>query len=393
MRIIGAIALLAGLAALPSPADAAPRSAEERQERVRRQHAEVERELDLLRATDDEVSDALTSLEADVAREQSVLLEATAAADRARSEAQDARLQEALVFEEIQALEAAVRRSAVLDFMAGGSITATEALLGADDVATATRAREMVDAVSARDIELVEDLGRARRELVVRRRDADRAKELASTRQQAIGEQVGAVEDVRDEQAQLAGAVEERIAGRLAEAAALQQVDAQLAGQIEAEQQALDARLAVLGVDGEDIGGVTSTRDRPVPSLLRVGGIVVNERMAGSVRALLMTATADGIDLGGGGFRNPAQQVELRRAHCGTSDFAIYRMSASRCSPPTAPPGESMHERGLAIDFTFEGTLISSRRNRAFQWLRANARRFGLRNLPSEPWHWSVNGH
>ncbi|CAN5616611.1 hypothetical protein BH18ACT1_BH18ACT1_16790 [soil metagenome] len=69
MRIIGAIALLAGLAALPSPADAAPRSAEERQERVRRQHAEVERELDLLRATDDEVSDALTSLEADVARE------------------------------------------------------------------------------------------------------------------------------------------------------------------------------------------------------------------------------------------------------------------------------------------------------------------------------------
>ncbi|CAN5616662.1 hypothetical protein BH18ACT1_BH18ACT1_16800 [soil metagenome] len=318
---------------------------------------------------------------------------ATAAADRARSEAQDARLQEALVFEEIQALEAAVRRSAVLDFMAGGSITATEALLGADDVATATRAREMVDAVSARDIELVEDLGRARRELVVRRRDADRAKELASTRQQAIGEQVGAVEDVRDKQAQLAGAVEERIAGRLAEAAALQQVDAQLAGQIEAEQQALDARLAVLGVDGGDIGGVTSTRDRPVPSLLRVGGIVVNERVAGSVRALLMTATADGIDLGGGGYRNPAQQVELRRAHCGTSDFAIYRMSASRCSPPTAPPGESMHERGLAIDFTFEGTLISSRRNRGFQWLRANARRFGLRNLPSEPWHWSVNGH
>ena len=26
------------------------------------------------------------------------------------------------------------------------------------------------------------------------------------------------------------------------------------------------------------------------------------------------------------------------------------------------------------------------------EWLDANAGRFGLVNLPSEPWHWSVNG-
>ena len=28
----------------------------------------------------------------------------------------------------------------------------------------------------------------------------------------------------------------------------------------------------------------------------------------------------------------------------------------------------------------------------AFVWLTANAARFGFFNLPSEPWHWSVNG-
>ena len=52
-----------------------------------------------------------------------------------------------------------------------------------------------------------------------------------------------------------------------------------------------------------------------------------------------------------------------------------------------------MHEQGLAIDFTHGGSLISSRSSAAFQWLAANAGRFGFRNLPSEPWHWSTNGN
>ncbi len=51
-----------------------------------------------------------------------------------------------------------------------------------------------------------------------------------------------------------------------------------------------------------------------------------------------------------------------------------------------------MHEQGRAIDFTSNGSLIRSRSNRAFVWLSANAARYGLYNLPSEPWHWSTNG-
>ena len=42
----------------------------------------------------------------------------------------------------------------------------------------------------------------------------------------------------------------------------------------------------------------------------------------------------------------------VRRANCGSSNYAIYQMPASACSPPTARPGTSMHEQGLAIDFT-----------------------------------------
>ncbi len=64
-------------------------------------------------------------------------------------------------------------------------------------------------------------------------------------------------------------------------------------------------------------------------------------------------------------------------------------MSASQCSPPTAKPGSSMHEVGLAIDFE----NCSSRSSTCHVWLKNNAARFGFINLPSEPWHWLINGN
>lgn len=48
-----------------------------------------------------------------------------------------------------------------------------------------------------------------------------------------------------------------------------------------------------------------------------------------------------------------------------------------------------MHERGLAVDFAH----CSSRSSGCYQWLAKHAAAYGLFNLPSEPWHWSVNGN
>ena len=107
---------------------------------------------------------------------------------------------------------------------------------------------------------------------------------------------------------------------------------------------------------------------------------------------MLAAAAADGVRLSGGGYRSSANQVALRRAHCGGSNYAVYQAPASSCRPPTARPGASMHERGLAIDFASGGGTIG-RGSAAYQWLRANASRFGFFNLPSEAWHWSTNGN
>jgi hypothetical protein len=67
-------------------------------------------------------------------------------------------------------------------------------------------------------------------------------------------------------------------------------------------------------------------------------------------------------------------------------------MPSSQCSPPTARPGTSMHELGLAIDFSCNGTLIRNRASACHQWLADHAASYGLHPLVCEPWHWSSNG-
>lgn len=130
--------------------------------------------------------------------------------------------------------------------------------------------------------------------------------------------------------------------------------------------------------------------------LSRVGGITVANAIAYDIEALLEDARAAGIVLGGHGYRSPETTAALRRAN-GCPD--VYESPASSCRVPTARPGESMHEQGRAIDFTWQGRTICYPRsasrcssNAAFDWLRANGYRYGLRVLDSEAWHWSTNG-
>ena len=77
---------------------------------------------------------------------------------------------------------------------------------------------------------------------------------------------------------------------------------------------------------------------------------------------------------------------------CGTSEYDIWEMPSWECSPPVARPGRSMHEQGLAIDFTGGRRSHPEPIHPAFSWLADNAERFGFYNLPSEPWHWSTTG-
>jgi len=101
-----------------------------------------------------------------------------------------------------------------------------------------------------------------------------------------------------------------------------------------------------------------------------------------SQKAIDMTKAAkqDSVTLTGSGFRSYEDQQELRRQHCPDP----INSPSGDCVPPTAKAGDSNHEKGIASDFNMVGGV--------WNWLSANADKYGYYNLPSESWHWSTSG-
>lgn len=61
------------------------------------------------------------------------------------------------------------------------------------------------------------------------------------------------------------------------------------------------------------------------------------------------------------GRRSNAEQISLRKAHCGTSAYDVFDKPSSQCSPPTAKPGTSKHETGQAADLGGDLAYVESR--------------------------------
>ncbi len=145
-------------------------------------------------------------------------------------------------------------------------------------------------------------------------------------------------------------------------------------------------------VIGQDAG----IGDTPDPNikirLCNVNGITVNVAIEAHVRAITEGAASEGLNIGGGGYRSYETQIRLRREHCGATDYDIYQKPSGQCRPPTARPGSSLHEWGLAVDLTCSGATVR-RNDSCFRWLEVNQATHNLINLPSEPWHWSTTGN
>jgi hypothetical protein len=78
------------------------------------------------------------------------------------------------------------------------------------------------------------------------------------------------------------------------------------------------------------------------------------------------------------GFRTKSQQIALRKKNC--PDW--QNSPSSACHPPTAKPGTSQHEKGLAVDL--DGDLVLAAKL---------APQFGLRQtVAGEPWHFEGPG-
>jgi hypothetical protein len=371
-------------------ADATPQGGDPSAERakVRAQKAKLATEVNALKADGAQVDRALADLQANVAGQQALAAEAQRAAVEAEAVFSEAQAAVQAKQAEIDDLKKDVRRFAVQAFVHPPGDDALAAM-DTDDPGDAAERRALLELQSTNDADLLDRLKAAEEDLEVQRKVADEANQRAKAKKAEVQSRLDSLKAARDQQAAYADQIDARLDHALSEADNLAALDAQLSAQIRS------AELARAGRSGGGTGRGGGSRVGPV-DLGRAacpsgGGITVAQSIVDDLQSLLDAASADGVSLCGGGYRSSEEQ-EQARIRNGCPD--VYSSPPSSCRTPTARPGQSMHERGLAVDFTCNGGgVISSRSSPCFQWMNAHAGSYGFHNLPSEPWHWSVNGN
>jgi septal ring factor EnvC (AmiA/AmiB activator) len=366
-------------------------------------------DLDVLKAENVQVAQALVDVKANVdtqsaelfAAQQALVMAnaAVAAADAAVVDAQG-RLDELM----------AKTDGVVVSAFVSPPTESALSMLAENSSTSANIKWAILEMQTTADANLLAEYHAALEQLRVEKANKDQAVQDAQARKSEAEAALADKQAAVSQQALFASEVQRRIDQKLTEAQMLEGVDPALAEQLKAEQAELAAalneldeevaaelarrraaELSALAEANKDAGiqappgGVVSV---PCPT---GGSIQVAGDIGKPVTRLLADAAEVGINMCGNGYRDPSDQIAVRKANCGSSDYAIWQMPASYCSPPTARPGASMHEQGLAIDFTVGGGVIGY--GSAYDWLKANAANYGLSNLPSEPWHWSTNGN
>ncbi|MEJ7765036.1 MAG: M15 family metallopeptidase [Acidimicrobiales bacterium] len=389
-RRLGPLAAVLLLLLLATAGPAGARTDDElRRERadVLAKKAQVAGQVDALESDDAKVSASLDALTQNVGAQSTAMQQADAAAQKARQAAELARDAEALALESVRAAEEAMRKAAVSTYTAGSSEALEMQGDDINDINDISRARAYGAVATGRRTDALDRLEAARKDLAQASEQRKTAAAAAERQLAAAQQRLASLNRARAEQLGYAEKVADRLDRTLGEAQSLAGVDAALSAEITKREAALAAKLAAQAAPRSRGGSVSIVGGGDIVS---VRGIQVHRSIAGQLAALLSASDAAGITLTGGGYRSAQAQIETRRNN-GCPD--VYNSPASACSPPTARPGQSMHEQGLAIDFQCNGRLITSRSGPCWTWLSANAGRFGFRNLPSEPWHWSTNGN
>lgn len=419
LPVVCALALLASVLGSVEPVDAATkttkksktasRAASVKQARVtlgdlRRTKAEREKvrararaaskKVNALKASQSKVSRQLEALNSTVRVTSVSLDKAQRSAASASREAAQARARERALTAKLASLRATSYQAA-LSAVASPTVMEVDSFLSSATADEADR-RSVIDALGKRrSADVLDVLTATQEDLAIERALAVRAETRAQSYKESVADKLSRYRTARAKQRRFAVDVETRLEQQLSEASSISLIDSKLAARYERDLNVLARQLRAAGAGAGGNGSGSFT----IPSFADIAatgggdthGIKVAPSLRGNLARLLAAAKADGIYFTGGGYRSSAGQVALRRAHCGSSSFAVYQARATSCSPPTARPGFSQHEVGLAVDFAQAGRGLT-RGSAGYRWLRANAHRYGLKNLPSEPWHWSTSG-
>ncbi len=385
--------MLALTVAVPSDAQTSDELETIREERRQAQleAAEQAKQVDAANVEVDELTEALAALQVEVNAAQDRVNDAQRNLDDAELRLAEAEEAVDAKQTEIEDLKAQLADRAISSFINQGNEASL--LVESDDPNQAVRMQTLVENVTQGEAEVTEQLRAAEEDLRIQQ---DLATETANEAEEHKNEREAeliVLDGARADQEALTIEAEARLDHELSEWAAIKDFDSELAAEEQAEIDRLADELAARPPSSSGSGGGGQpTAPVGTDEIVTVQGIQVHSSIADDVDRMLTAAANDGVDLSGGGYRSSDGQIAVRKNNCGTSNYDIYEKPASHCRPPTARPGTSQHEKGLAIDFTYNGSLIRSRSSAGYQWLAANAASYGFKNLPSEPWHWSTTG-
>lgn len=354
---------------------------------VRKQKAAVASQINTLKASNEELESALKDLNSHVAGQEARFNEARRAYNDATAAYDQAVAAVAAQQAEIDALQQEIREFAVEAFVHPPADDAIAAL-DSSDPGEAAEKRALLDMQNSSDADLLDRMSAAQEDLQVAQAQANEAKARAESKKAEEQSALAEVQSARNQKAAIASEVDARLERALAEAEGLAAKDKSLSDEIRRQQEAL-ARQS--GGGGGSKSGPVGNVSTAIVTCANGARMSVATSIAGNVQALLNEAAGTpASSICGGGYRSSQAQIEARKRN-GCPD--VYDSPPSSCKTPTARPGQSMHERGLAIDFTCDGSIIGNRSGPCWDFLVANASGYGLKNLPSEPWHWSTNGN
>jgi len=386
-RAVAAFALLGVFISVSALASAqTPGELREERKKVQSDAADLAAEVDAIAGDADSLTAAIEALQAGVDAQQTAI----EAAQRAVRDADDAQADAEQAITNLEAEQVAARellRRAAVDSYVSYQGTGDLEAFGEDPWA-ATREETLVEYGTGTGLEELDRLRSIDAELEQQRIIAAEASVESEARRAEVELRFDELDAALQRQERILLEIELRLESRLGEVAALEALDSQLAQEIRDEEQKIADAIA----SRPGSGGSVTLPAGSVIEVTTVRGIVVNVLVADQVEAILAAMAAEGFTLGGGGYRSTESQIRVRRANCGTSEYAIWEMPARQCRPPTARPGLSQHEVGLAIDFTYNGRVLRTRNSEVFRALARIAPQFGFYNLPSEPWHWSTTG-
>jgi len=241
LLLLAFIAPSASASTASKSADPAEAARQQREE-VRRKRAELASQIDLVKASDNEVAAALNEIDQNVRAQEARVADAKKAIEEADHRVEDLNAQLAENQKEVQRIEGELRKQAVERYVnPEGSFDAAK-MLKSENFDQAEQRKALADTVSGNHRDVIDELKGAKAKIADLEQEARDARAEADARRVDEQEQLDQLSAARNEQAKVKAEWDKRLSNLKDDDAALRAADADLTNIIQQEQ----ARLAAI---------------------------------------------------------------------------------------------------------------------------------------------------